>query len=103
MAALQALQSLALQHSSKGHQIFSPANVRQLLQPSLTVLAQQHKAPQAVKGSLASGGGKNGVAERQTRPTVGKLPGITDVDVDRMAVEMHKQLCEIVRYACCSA
>ncbi|DBA69517.1 TPA: hypothetical protein ACH3X2_012720 [Trebouxia sp. C0005] len=97
VAALQALQSLALQHSSKGHQIFSPANVRQLLQPSLTVLAQQHKAPQAVKGSLASGGGKNGVAERQTRPTVGKLPGITDVDVDRMAVEMHKQLCEIVR------
>ncbi|KAL0029223.1 hypothetical protein WJX79_004037 [Trebouxia sp. C0005] len=60
VAALQALQSLALQHSSKG-------------------------------------GGKNGVAERQTRPTVGKLPGITDVDVDRMAVEMHKQLCEIVR------
>ena len=103
LAAVQGLQSLALQQSSKGHQIFSPANVQQLLQPSLAVLAQQHKAPQAVKGSLVPGGGNNGVAERQRRPTVGNFTGIAGVSDNRMAVEMHQRLCKVVRYALCSA
>jgi hypothetical protein len=99
LAAVQGLQSIALQHSSKGHQIFSPANVQQLLQPSLIALAQQYKAPQAVKGSLAPVGGKNGVAERQRKPTVGKLTGSAGVGNDRMTAEMHQRLCKVVRYA----
>ncbi len=103
LAAVQGLQSLALQQSSKGHQIFSPANVQQLLQPSLIALAQQYKVPQAVKGSLAPGGSKNGVAERQKNPTVGKFTGTAGVGDDRMPVETHQRLCKVVRYARCSA
>ncbi len=103
LAAVQGLQSLALQHSSKGRQIFSSANVQQLLQPSLTVLAQQYKVPQAVKGSLAPGGGNNGVGERQRRLTVGNYVGPASVGDNRMAVEMHQRLCTVVRYARCSA
>ncbi len=99
LAAVQGLQSLALQHSSKGHQIFSPANVQQLLQPSLIALAQQYKRPQAVKGSLAPGGGKNEVAERQKRPTVSKFTGIADVGDNRMTAEMHQRLCKVIGYA----
>ena len=99
LAAVQGLQSLALQQSSKGHQIFSPANVQQLLQPSLTVLAQQYKRPQAVKGSLAPGGGNNGVAERQRRPTAGNCTATSGVSDNRMTVDMRQRLCETVRYA----
>ncbi|KAL0039095.1 hypothetical protein WJX77_007663 [Trebouxia sp. C0004] len=96
VAAVQGLQSLALQQSSKGHHIFSPANVQQLLQPSLTVLAQQYKIPQAVKGSLAPGEGKNGVAERERRSTVGKFNGTAGVGDTRMAVESYQRLCTVV-------
>jgi len=100
LAAVQGLQSLALQHSSKGRQIFSSANVQQLLQPSLTVLAQQYKVPQAVKGRV---GGNNGVGERQRRLTVGNYVGPASVGDNRMAVEMHQRLCTVVGYARCSA
>ncbi len=98
VAAVQGLQSLALQQSSKGQQIFSPSNVQQLLQPSLVALAQQYKVPQAVKGSLAPGGGNNGVLGRQRKPIVGNFTATAGVGDNRMTVEMHQRLCKTVRY-----
>ncbi|KAL0046980.1 hypothetical protein WJX82_003486 [Trebouxia sp. C0006] len=58
--------------------------------------SEQYKRPQAVKGSLAPGGGKNEVAERQKRPTVSKFTGIADVGDNRMTAEMHQRLCKVI-------
>ncbi len=99
IAAHQVLHSLALQHSSRGHQIFTAANVQQLLQPSLDLLSQLQKTQQPVKGSAVSGEGRKGTYKGQHKLAVGKAEGSSLFGWECMAHDSWHQQHSQSRYA----
>ena len=98
-AALHGLQSLALLHSSKDVHIFSPANIQQLLQPSLVFLPEQQKGLPSGKGSPASRRGKAGAIEGKKRVAMGKAAGSAALGSSVMTADMHWGHWSLARYA----